>query len=103
MRDQSDAAFMARACSEMAALQRSQSRIESDLRKPGMFVGLSLLDTIRTCLAHDLVRTALQVKQEFKIPGDTSPSLFAKEHAIFMLRLLYCDPLGARSAENHNG
>lgn len=69
LKDVSDAQFMSRVCAELSSLHKLQTRFEVEAKRPGMFVGLSLLDTVRACLAHNMPKQAAQVKGEFRIPG----------------------------------
>jgi len=59
--------FESKASEEHAKLLRSQHELEVSTKQP-IFVGSSVSDTIKTCIAMGNERAALKVKSEFKVP-----------------------------------
>ncbi|KAJ1284684.1 hypothetical protein BS78_03G223800 [Paspalum vaginatum] len=59
--------FESKASEEHAKLLRSQHELEVST-KQAIFVGSSVSDTIKTCIAMGNERAALKVKSEFKVP-----------------------------------
>ncbi|KAG1716823.1 hypothetical protein ID866_345 [Astraeus odoratus] len=96
-----DRHFEAKMMDESARLLTMQQQLEKDAQGKAKFFGLSVSETIRTCLMNEMSNKADRVKSEFKVPDKRF--WYIKLHALTAIRAFDALETFARSKRSPIG